>query len=115
MKIFSYDLKREGKMKKALKIQGFFQAPEGARTPDLRITNASLYQLSHGSNLQQIILYCVLTILTSFICGISDFSIEHFLHKENRGTILNEGLPCCIIFYCSPASDGPDCKGGNRY
>lgn len=25
------------------------KAPEGIRTPDLRITNASLYQLSHGS------------------------------------------------------------------
>lgn len=27
----------------------FMKAPEGIRTPDLRITNASLYQLSHGS------------------------------------------------------------------
>ena len=26
------------------------RAPAGTRTPDLRITNASLYRLSHGSN-----------------------------------------------------------------
>ena len=32
---------------KPLKIQGLGSAPEGTRTPDPRITNALLYQLSH--------------------------------------------------------------------
>ena len=42
---------KNGQKNKPLKNQGFKAANRGIRTPDLRITSASLYRLSHISKL----------------------------------------------------------------
>ena len=61
---------------KPLKIQGLGSAPEGTRTPDPRITNALLYQLSHGSILRG----CPLTPTNYIINTISFFGKPIFLN-----------------------------------
>ena len=54
--------KKISENKKPLKFKGFFKATDGSRTRDLRITNATLYQLSYGS-------ICCLTTNVSITCS----------------------------------------------